>query len=55
MEVLEALRSSEKEFRSLFINMQDLFYRAGREGRVTLMTPSAKGDPGLRARGTPGG
>jgi len=36
----EALRRSEKEFRAIFDNMQDTFYRADTAGRILLVSPS---------------
>ncbi len=43
---MEALRHSEAEFRSVFENMQDVFYRTDPEGRILMVSPS-----GLRLLG----
>ena len=36
----QTLRESEEKFRTLFEAMQDVFYRADPEGRLTLLSPS---------------
>ncbi len=36
----EALQESEEEYRVLFENLQDVFYRANREGTVLIASPS---------------
>ena len=36
----EALRKSEKEYRSVIENIQDVFYRSDREGRLVMGSPS---------------
>jgi PAS domain S-box-containing protein len=36
----EALRASEGLYRSIIDNMQDTYYRADRDGRVTMVSPS---------------
>ncbi len=38
----EALRDSEEKYRSLFENLQDVFYRADNEGNLVLVSPSCK-------------
>jgi PAS domain S-box-containing protein len=37
----EMLRDSEQRYRSVVENIQDVFYRADREGAVTMISPSA--------------
>ena len=39
----QALRKSEKDLQTIFNNMQDVFYRADIEGRIIMLSPSAKG------------
>ncbi|MCF7804273.1 MAG: PAS domain S-box protein [Candidatus Marinimicrobia bacterium] len=38
----EELQTSEREYRTLFENLQDVFYRADLEGNVTMTSPSVK-------------
>jgi len=38
----EALRESEKRYRSIFESFQDVYYRADLEGKLTLISPSVK-------------
>ncbi len=45
----ERLRASESEIRSLFDNMQDVFYRADGHGRVMMVSPSVEQLMGYRA------
>ena len=35
-----ALQVSEEKYRSIFTNMQDVFYRTDREGNITMVSPS---------------
>ncbi len=42
METQEALSASEKNFRAIFNNIQDIFYQTDLEGRVTMLSPSAE-------------
>ena len=37
----EALRESREQLHSVFTNLQDVFYRIDREGRIILLSPSA--------------
>jgi PAS domain-containing protein len=37
-----ALRESERDYRGILDNLTDIFYRADRDGRVTLISPSVK-------------
>lgn len=37
----KALKESQKELKSLFNNMQDTFYRADADGRMTMISPSS--------------
>lgn len=37
----DALRESEEKYRTIFENMQDMFYRADLEGRLTMISPKA--------------
>ena len=41
-EMEEALRESEKKYRVLFENLQDVFYRADHDGNILLASPSAE-------------
>lgn len=38
----QALRESEKQYRVLFENLQDVFYRADSDGNITLVSPSVE-------------
>ena len=40
-EAQRALRESEKKYRSIIENMQDMFYRTDRENRLIMVSPSA--------------
>ncbi|MEN8264282.1 MAG: PAS domain S-box protein, partial [Nitrospirota bacterium] len=40
-ETEEALRESREQLHSVFTNLQDVFYRIDREGRIILLSPSA--------------
>lgn len=40
-ETEEALRESREKLHSVFTNLQDVFYRTDREGRIILLSPSA--------------
>ena len=42
----EAIRTSERDYRSIIENMQDAFYRTDREGNLTLVSPSLAKDMG---------
>ena len=37
-----ALRESEREFRGMFDNLQDIFYRTDLEGRIAMISPSVE-------------
>lgn len=41
--VEEELRESEKKYRSVLENIQDVFYRTDREGNLVMASPSAQG------------
>ena len=38
----DALRASEEEYRTLFENLKDVFYRVNREGDILLISPSVE-------------
>lgn len=41
------LRESEKKFKAIFDNMQDVFVRTNKEGRIVMLSPSAAGHYGV--------
>jgi len=48
VEAERALKESEKKYRSIFENIQDVYYRTNRQGIVTEISPSIEGYSGYK-------